>query len=118
MLTDRIIGAFTFRKEVYKEVERDATFTNTAWVLVIVVAFLNQLGSQVSENLGHWVLGAAVGLSVAHALKWAFPGLPVETPVEYVGLALAVSVIVGLASGVLPARRAAALDPVEALSAD
>ena len=45
MLIERIIGAFTFRKEVYAEVERDTSFTNTAWVLVAVVALLNQLGS-------------------------------------------------------------------------
>ena len=46
MLTDRIIGAFTFRKGVYAEVEKDTTFTTTAWLLVTVVAFLNQLGSK------------------------------------------------------------------------
>jgi len=27
MLTDRIIGAFTFRKGIYAEVEKDASFT-------------------------------------------------------------------------------------------
>jgi hypothetical protein len=49
MLTDRIIGAFTFRKEVYAEVEHDTTFTPTAWLLVMVVAFLNQLGSKAPQ---------------------------------------------------------------------
>ena len=43
MLMDRIIGAFTFRKEVYAEVEKDETFTSTAWLLVAVVAFISQL---------------------------------------------------------------------------
>jgi ABC-type antimicrobial peptide transport system permease subunit len=46
------------------------------------------------------------------------PGLPIHTPLPFVFAALAVSVVVGLASGVLPARRAAALDPVEALHAE
>ncbi len=46
MLTDRIIGAFTFRKEVYAEVEKDTSFPTTAWLLVTVVALLNQLGSK------------------------------------------------------------------------
>ena len=61
MLTDRIIGAFTFRREVYKEVEEDTTFTTTAWLLVIVIGFLNQLGSHASRNLISWLVGAVVG---------------------------------------------------------
>jgi ABC-type antimicrobial peptide transport system permease subunit len=36
--------------------------------------------------------------------------------VEFVLLALVVSLVVGLASGLLPARKAASLDPVVALS--
>ena len=46
MLQDRIIGVFTFRKGVYEEVEKDVGFTQTAWILVAVVAFLAQLGSR------------------------------------------------------------------------
>ena len=42
------------------------------------------------------------------------PALPVRTPVEYVFLAFAVSLLVGLASGLLPARKASAVDPVVA----
>ena len=61
MLVERIIGAFTFRKGVYAEVEKDTTFTTTAWILVAVVAFLNQLGSQATGHLGNWLLGAVVG---------------------------------------------------------
>jgi len=61
MLIERIIGAFTFRKGVYAEVEKDTTFTTTAWILVAVVAFLNQLGSQATSHVGNWLLGAVVG---------------------------------------------------------
>jgi hypothetical protein len=61
MLTQRIIGAFTFRKEVYADVEQDTSFTTTAWILVAVVAFLNQLGTNASGNLLNWLLGAVVG---------------------------------------------------------
>ncbi|TKJ29270.1 MAG: hypothetical protein CEE40_09095 [Chloroflexi bacterium B3_Chlor] len=61
MLIERIIGAFTFRKGVYAEVEKDTTFTTTAWILVVVVAFLNQLGSHASSNLVQWLLGAVGG---------------------------------------------------------
>ena len=55
MLTDRIIGALTFRRGVYDDVEKDATFTQTAWIIVAVTGFLNQLGS--SGNL----IGAIIG---------------------------------------------------------
>ncbi len=61
MLTDRIIGAFTFRKGVYAEVEQDTTFTRTAWILVIVFAFLNQLGTYASEDFSDWVIGTGIG---------------------------------------------------------
>jgi len=61
MLTERIIGAFTFRKGVYAEVEGDTTFTQTAWIIVVVVAFLNQLGSNASADIPSWLGGAVVG---------------------------------------------------------
>jgi hypothetical protein len=61
MLTQRIIGAFTFRKGVYAEVEQDTNFTTTAWIIVAVVAFLNQIGSYASGELVNWLIGAVVG---------------------------------------------------------
>ena len=48
MLTDRIMSAIMFRREVYAEVEHDVTFTQTAWMIVLVVNFFNQLGSRTS----------------------------------------------------------------------
>jgi hypothetical protein len=42
----RIMGALTFRQGVYESVEKDPTFSSTAWTIVAVVAFLSQLGSQ------------------------------------------------------------------------
>ena len=61
MLTQRIIGAFTFRSGVYAEVEGDTNFTSTAWILVAVVAFLNQLGTYASSEFVNWLVGAVVG---------------------------------------------------------
>jgi hypothetical protein len=61
MLMQRIIGAFTFRKGVYAEVENDTSFTTTAWILVAVVSFLNQLGTRATGEAGSWLLGAIVG---------------------------------------------------------
>ncbi len=61
---DRIIGAFTFRKGVYAEVEHDASFTTTAYIIVAVVAVLNQIGANALggfDNLLGWAGGAVVG---------------------------------------------------------
>jgi putative ABC transport system permease protein len=62
--------------------------------------------------------GVAVGIGLARLLQAFVPALPVHTPMRFVLAALAVSLAVGLASGVLPARRAAALDPIESLRAE
>jgi putative ABC transport system permease protein len=60
----------------------------------------------------------AAGIGIGQALRLALPGLPVRTLPEYILAALALSFAVGLLSGALPARRAAGLDPVEALRAE
>ncbi len=59
--------------------------------------------------------GTAVGLGISALIRLAVPGLPIHTPVLFVVLAVGVSILTGLLSGVLPARRAALLDPIEAL---
>jgi putative ABC transport system permease protein len=64
------------------------------------------------------VAGVAIGLGLGFALRVAVPGLPVETPMRFVIAGLATSVLTGLVSGVAPARRAARLDPIEALRAE
>jgi hypothetical protein len=61
MLTNRIMGVFTFRQGVYAEVEHDTSFTQTAWILVGVVGFLNQLGAFASQNFLSWLVGALIG---------------------------------------------------------
>lgn len=63
-------------------------------------------------------VGVGVGIGLATLARAAVPGLPIQTPATFVMLALLVSLVTGVASGVLPARRAAGLDPVEALRAE
>ncbi|MBI4294238.1 MAG: ABC transporter permease [Betaproteobacteria bacterium] len=62
--------------------------------------------------------GLLFGWAIAAALRLGLPALPVHTPWSYAVLAELVAVGVGLAAGVLPARRAAQLDPLEALRSE
>lgn len=59
--------------------------------------------------------GLALGVGIAHMLHFAFPALPVHTPWQFAVVAELSAATIGLAAGVMPARRAARLDPVEAL---
>jgi hypothetical protein len=50
---------------VCAEVEKDTSFTTTAWILAAVVVFLNRLGSLVSPDLSSWLIGAVGGTILA-----------------------------------------------------
>ncbi len=66
------------------------------------------------------VTGAVIGVGVAFFGIWVleqlFPDFPLSIPLWSFAAAIAVAMITGLLFGVLPAKRAAALDPVLALS--
>lgn len=60
--------------------------------------------------------GLAVGFAAVRVLVGIFPALPAAPPAWAVASALGLALSVGLVFGLLPARRAARLDPVAALA--
>lgn len=72
----------------------------------VVLASLGGLAGLAIGAGGAWLLGALV------------PALPTHTSWRYVLLAEVLAALIGLLAGVLPARHAARLDPIEALRAE
>ncbi|MGR9116320.1 MAG: ABC transporter permease [Gammaproteobacteria bacterium] len=62
--------------------------------------------------------GIFVGVLVVQLINGAVPALPVQMAWGYIGAAFAVSLFIGAAAGVLPAMKAAGLNPLEALRAE
>lgn len=94
------------------------------------IGLLNALGARhgqimalfLAEAAGLAALGGAAGLALglglAQALHLLLSALPVRLAWNYILAAETVAVVIGLAAGVAPARKAARLDPVEALRAE
>jgi putative ABC transport system permease protein len=73
------------------------------------------LGEAVALAAIGGLVGLLLGIGLAQMIQFFVPALPVHTPLSFVLMAEALAAAIGLAAGVLPARRAARLDPVEAL---
>jgi putative ABC transport system permease protein len=83
-----------------------ATRTTILLQFLVEAVVISTLGGIIGLSLGAGIIGLA---------RLAVPGLPVQLSAWVVFTALGFAALVGVASGVMPARNAAALDPVEAL---
>jgi len=73
------------------------------------------LGEAILLSAAGGIAGLFLGMGIAQGLHFLIPALPVEIPVFFAVLAESSAIIIGLLAGVIPARRAAKMDPVEAL---
>jgi putative ABC transport system permease protein len=94
------------------------------------VGLLRALGAQRTHVLGLFlaeavvlgVIGGLIGIGTVVAIidlvTLFAPNLPMRAAWPYMALALTLSILIGLAAGIIPALRAAQLDPQEALRAE
>jgi putative ABC transport system permease protein len=83
-----------------------ATRATILWQFLVEAVTLTGIGASV---------GLVLGILVSVAVRTAWPSIPASTPIGSVVAALAVSAFTGVVFGLLPAMRAARLDPVVAL---
>lgn len=67
-------------------------------------------------SLAGGIIGLLIGLAGAQIIGYWIPNFPVQTPLWAIAASLMVTIITGLVFGSIPARQAAKLNPVLALS--
>jgi len=83
-----------------------ATKGTILWQFLVEAVTLTGLGA---------ALGLVLGILLSMGVRAAWPSIPASTPLSSVAAALIVSAFTGILFGLLPAMRAARLDPVAAL---
>jgi putative ABC transport system permease protein len=83
-----------------------ATKGTILWQFLVEAVTLTSLGAAV---------GLVLGILLALGVRTAWPAIPASTPISAIAAALGVSAFTGILFGLLPAMRAARLDPVAAL---
>ena len=83
-----------------------ATKGTILWQFLVEAVTLTAIGASV---------GLVLGIAVAVFVRSTWPAIPASTPISAVVAALGVAAFTGILFGLLPAMRAARLDPVAAL---
>ena len=73
------------------------------------------LGEAITLSAVGGVSGVVFGIFLVQLIAWLLPELPVKLAWNYIVFAFGLSVVIGMIAGVMPALRAANLDPLEAL---
>ncbi len=73
------------------------------------------LGEALALSASGGIAGVLVGIAIVKLLDTLLPALPVELAWAYIVAAFVVSLLIGIAAGVVPAMKAARLEPLEAL---
>ena len=83
-----------------------ATRGTILWQFLVEAVTLTAVGAAV---------GLVLGVLVTVGVRTAWPSIPASTPATSIALSLLASALTGVVCGIMPAFRAARLDPVEAL---
>lgn len=109
ILTIMWVGVHERRQEIGLVKALGASDGQVLLVFLAEAAFLSLIGGGT---------GSAIGAGLGWAIERVVPAIWVRTPVWTIPLMLGVSLAVGIAAGLVPAARAARMDPVDALRAE
>jgi putative ABC transport system permease protein len=93
-------------KEIGVRKALGATKATILWQFLVEAVTLTGIGASV---------GLILGILTAFLIKTKFPAIPASTPVSSIVIALLASAVTGVLFGIIPAMRAARLNPIDAL---